>query len=335
MSEALLGLVWGYRLSQAVYVAARLGLPDHIAAGVRRADELARATGTHGESLYRLLRALAGAGVLEEIEPRCFALTAVGEPLRSDVAGSLRDAVVMLLADWKWRPWGHLLDTVRTGNTAFERVHGAPVFDYVATHPEAAASFDAAMTSLSAAQAPAITRACDLAGVREIVDVGGGQGTVIASLLRRHAALRGVLFDLPHVIPDARALLDREGLARRCRLVGGSFFDSVPEGADACLLRDILHDWDDARAAAILRNCRAALPSNGRLILVERVVSPDLRAALPVLLADLEMLVNIGGRERTEEELCSLLEDCRFSWVACRPLGEGMHHRLIEARVLN
>lgn len=332
MSQAqLLEQVWGYRLSQAIHVAARLGVPDLLASGTSRIDALAQATGCHAPSLYRVLRALAGAGILEEIEPRSFALTALGEALRSDVAGSVHAAVLMLLDDWNWRPWAQLLHTVRTGETAFRRVHGMPVFDYLSANPEAAASFDAAMGSLSAMQAPDIAEACDLSGMREIIDVGGGRGTLLAALLHRHRDLRGVLFDVPHVVREAVALLEREGVAGRCRLVGGNFFEALPRGADACLLRDILHDWDDERAGLILANCRAALPEHGRLILVERVVSVDLHAALPALLADLEMLVNIGGRERTEEELRTLLKRGGFRWKRCIALGPGVQHKLIEA----
>jgi hypothetical protein len=327
----LFSLVWGYRLSQAIHVAARLGIPDLLADGALSAEALAAATDTHAPSLHRVLRALAGAGILDEVEGRRFRLTAMGQPLRSNVGGSIRAAVLMLLSEWNWEPWAHLEHTVRTGETAFSRVHGMPVFDYLSANPQAAASFDAAMGNLSAMQADCVAGACDLSAARAIMDVGGGRGTLLASLLRRYPGAAGLLFDVPHVAREARAALEREGMGGRCRIVGGNFFERLPEGADACVLRDILHDWDDEHALLILKNCRAALPCQGRLLLVERLVAADAREALPTLLADLEMLVNIGGRERSEEELRCLLLRAGFRWERCTDLGTGSQHRLVEA----
>ena len=327
----LLERVWGYRISQAIHVAARLGVPDLLADGALSASALAMATDTHPTSLFRVLRALAAVGILAEEPPGTFALAPLGEPLRTKAPGSIHAAVLMLLEEWNWAPWAQLLHTVRTGETAFRRVHGMPVFEYLSSRPQAAASFDAAMGDLSALQAPHVAAACDLGGVRMVVDVGGGRGTLLAALLRANPQLRGILFDVPHVVREAPGLLEREGVARRCQLVGGDFFECLPAGADACVLRDILHDWDDEQALRILRNCRAAVSPGSRLILVERVVPSDARDAVPALLADLEMLVNIGGRERTEAELRALVERGGFGWASCTPLCSGLQHMLIEA----
>ena len=312
-------------------MAVRLGVPDLLAEGAMSAPALATATDTHAPSLFRVLRALAAIGVLAEGPSGIFALTPLGQPLRAKAPGSIRAAVLMLLDEWNWAPWGHLLHAVRTGQTAFRHLHGVPVFEYLSSRPDAAASFDAAMGTLSALQAPQVAAACDLGGARTILDVGGGRGTLLAALLRGNPHLRGILFDVPHVVREAQGILEKEGVAARCQLTGGNFFEGLPAGADTCVLRDILHDWDDEQAQRILRRCRDALPGHGRLILVERIVARDARDALPVLLADLEMLVNIGGRERSETELRALVESNGFRWERCVQLCCGLQHMLIEA----
>ncbi len=327
----LVDLVRGYRLSQAVYVVTRLGIPDLLANGPREIDELAHATASHAPTLYRVLRALAGAGLFEEIGPRRFALTAVGAGLRADVPGSLRTAVMMWFDESNWQAWGQLLHAVRTGETAFRHVHGADYFGYLTQHPEAAAIFDAAMTGLAAAQASAIATSYNFSNMSRVVDVGGGHGKLLAVILQRYPAIRGVLLDLPHVVEGARRMLEAEGVAHRCELVGGNFFESVPDGGDAYILRHIIHDWEDDQAVTILTNCRRAMSKRARMILVERYFPPELREALPVLLVDLEMLVNVGGRERTTEEYAALLARSSLRLARTIPLGQGVEHHLIEA----
>lgn len=327
-------LVWGYRLSQSIYVMTRLGIPDLLASGVSDTDELARATACHAPSLYRVLRALSAAGVLQEIQPRCFALTATGDGLRSDAVGSLRELVLMLLDEWNWRPWAHLLHAVRTGETAFAHVHGAEVFDYLAQHTDASATFDAAMICMTDAQAPAIASAYDFSCMGMIVDIGGGHGQLLAAILRRQPRLRGIVFDLPHVIGGARSQLAALGLSDRCDVLAGSFFDSVPAGADAYILRDIIHDWDDERASIILSHCRSALSERGRVLLVERHIPDNPEAALPALLTDLEMLVNVGGRERSTEEHRALLASSGLRFIRTISLGPAIQHHIIEAAPL-
>ncbi|HEX5502371.1 MAG TPA: methyltransferase, partial [Thermomicrobiales bacterium] len=243
--QELQRLLSGYRVSQAIYVVAALGLADLLRDGPRGSDELAQATATHAGALYRVLRFLAGVGLFDEVAPRRFALTPLGAGLRSDLPASVRPLALMLLDPSQWRPWGELLHSVRTGETAFDYTHGMGRFDYLAEHPDAAAAFNAAMTSNTAASGAAITDAYDFSGIARLVDVGGGHGLLLATALRAHPALRGVLFDRPEVVAGAAATLAAAGVAERCEIDGGDFFTAVPPGGDAYVLRQVIHDWDD------------------------------------------------------------------------------------------
>jgi hypothetical protein len=322
-------------MSQAIYVATRLGIPDLLADGPRETGDLARATGSHAPTLRRVLLALAGVGVLDKVGPDRFALNPVGAGLRTGVPGSVRASVLFLLNESHWRPWGHLLHTVRTGETAFDHVHGASLFDYLATHPEEASLFNAGMLGNSPAHARLVAASYDFSAMSRVVDVAGGRGRLLATVLACNPHLRGTLFDLPPVIEDARHLIDDAGVADRCAFVGGDFFEAVPEGGDAYILRNIIHDWGDDQAVAILTTCRRAMAGGACLILVERYVADDPREALPVLHADLEILVNVGGRERTTDEYAALLARSGLRLARTIPLGraqEAMGHYLIEAQ---
>jgi hypothetical protein len=333
--ERLRTLIGGYRLSQAIYVATRLGIPDLLADGPRDIEELAQETHSHPQNLRRILLALAAAGVLDMVGTHRFALTEVGVGLCAGVPGSLRSAVLFLLGESHWRPWGHLLHTVRTGTTAFEHVHGASLFDYLAGHPEEADLFNKGMAGNSPAHARLVAAAYDFSRVSVVVDVAGGRGRLLATILARNPHVRGILFDLPHVIEDARGLVKEEGVIDRCEFVGGSFFAAVPNGGDAYILRNIIHDWEDDQAVAILTTCRRAMAEAARLILVERYLPEDPREALLVRHADLEILVNVGGRERTTEEYAALLARSGLRLARTIFLGrteEAMGHYLIEAR---
>ena len=333
--ERLLALVRGYRISQAIYVATRLGIPDLLADGPRELDELAQATGSHPPSLRRVLLILAGVGVLDKVGPRRFALTSMGVGLRTGVPRSLRPSVLFLLSESHWQPWGHLLHTVRTGETAFDHVHGTGLFDYLAGHPEVATLFNAGMAGNSPDHARLVAATYDFSRMRTVVDVGAGRGRLLSTILERYPHLRGILFDRPHVIEDARQIVTEAGVADRCELVGGSFFETVPEGGDVYILRNIIHDWEDDQAVAILTNCRRAMADGARLLLVERYIADDPREALPVLHADLEMLVNVGGRERTTDEYATLLARSGFRLAQTTSLGRveaAMGHHLIEAQ---
>jgi hypothetical protein len=224
---------------------------------------------------------------------------------------------------------------VRTGETAFHHAHGTGVFDYLAGHPELASVFNAAMTGNSPAHARLVAATYDFSRMSLVVDVGGGHGRLLATILERYPRLRGILFDLPHVIEGARQILNAAGVVDRCELVGGSFFEAVPAGGDAYILRNIIHDWEDDQAVAILTNCRRAMGTGARVLLVERYLATDPHEALPVLHADLEMLVNVGGRERTTDEYATLLARSDLRLVQTISLGrveEAMGHHLIEAQ---
>jgi len=333
--ERLLALVRGYRISQAIYVVTRLGIPDLLADGPREVDGLAHATGSHPQSLSRVLMFLAGVGVLDKVGPRRFALTPIGDGLRTQVPGSMRPAVLMLLDESHWRPWGHLFHTVRTGETAFDHVHGEGIFDYLAAHPQAAAASIAGMSGNSPVHARLVAAAYDFSRMSVVVDVGGGRGRLLATILEQHPRLRGILFDQPHVIEAARHNLDEAGVVDRCELVGGNFFDAVPTGGDVYVLRNIIHDWTDDQAVAILTNCRRAMATAARLVLVELYLAADPRETVPALHSDLEMLVTVGGRERTTDEHAALLARSGLRLGQTISLGraeEAMGYYLIEAQ---
>jgi hypothetical protein len=306
----------GHMLAQAISVGARLGVPDLLTSGSESSDELARKTETHPASLYRLLRILAAAGLLVETPHRRFALTPMGALLRSDVPNSLHSTAVFISTEGHWSRWGNLLHHVRTGEPARHAV-----WDTWKEHPEEAALFNAYMTEMATMRAAAVLGGYDFAGIARLVDVGGGHGQLLASILKAHPGIRGILFDLPHVIEGAKTLLDAAGVADRCECVAGSFFEAVPEGADAYLLSVVIHDWDDEQARTILKACRTAMAPSGRLLLVEHVVPTNSEQSLSVLLLDLRMLVGTkGGRERTAEEFDALLSAASFRLLRIVPL---------------
>jgi hypothetical protein len=303
-------LYTGYWVSQCLYVAALLGIADLLESGPRLPADLARATGTHERSLYRLLRALASLGVFAEDAEGRFGLTPLADPLRSDAPHSVRSAAIVM-GEEHYRTWGELLYSVRTGERAFDRVFGQPVFEYLASRPREATLFDEAMVAVHGPETAAMLDAYDLHGVGTLVDVGGGNGSVLIGALQRYPSMRGILFDRPDVVERARGNLEAAGLAGRCVTVGGSFFESVPGGGDAYLLRHIIHDWDDARSQTILQNCRRAMGPGRQLLIVETVIPPGNGPSFAKLL-DLTMLVSPGGMERTEAEYRNLLSQAGF-----------------------
>lgn len=319
--RALMLLIGGYRISQAIRVVAALALPDLLADGPKTSDALAAATGMHAGALSRVLRLLAGVGLFDEVGPREFDLTPLGAALRTDMPGSLRSTALMHVDEPRWASWAYLLHSVRTGQTAFEHVHGMGIFTYLEEHPEAAQTFQEAMTSNTTRSGAALTRAYALADVGYLVDVGGGQGLLLATILLAYPAMKGVLFDQPSVVATARATLEAAGVAGRCEIVGGDFFEAVPEGGDVYVLRQILHDWDDARAIRILSNCRTAIGNAaGKVLVIEAMIASNLQEALPALHLDMEMLVTFGGLQRTEEEYRALFSAAGFRLSAVTPL---------------
>jgi hypothetical protein len=296
--------IGGSRRTQCLYVAARLELADRLKDKPQTAEQLATATGTHGPSLYRLLRALASIGIFAEDEQGRFHLTPAAEYLRRGVPGSLQGLAVMA-GEEHYHSWGELLYSVQTGRTGFERVYGKPIFSYLAEHPREAQIFDDAMVSVHGPETATILDAYDLSSFGTLVDIGGGNGSVLIEALRRHPRLRGVLFDRPDVVERARPLLEKAVVADRCQTVGGNFFESVPAGGDAYLLRHIIHDWYDPECLTILGHVRRVIPPAGKLLVIEPVIPPG-NGPFNGKFQDLTMLVVPGGKERTEAEYRAL-----------------------------
>lgn len=302
-ADDLLRMVNAYRISQAIHVAAELRLSDLLAGEPLPVGDLAAAAGCHEESLYRLMRALSAAGVYEELPDGRFTTTAVGDELRSGTDRDLGSWARFIGRSNVWQAWGALDHTVRTGENAFLAVHGVSVWAYRSGRPEEGEIFDTAMTAMSRHEADAVLSAYNFEGL--IVDVGGGQGAMLAAILRRFPDTRGVLFDQPHVVTGA----DLAEVADRCEVVAGNMFARVPSGGDVYVLKAILHDWPDDRAIAILRACRSAMKRGARVVILERVLTgpPHAAAGLSSALSDLTMMIGPGGRERTSDEYARLL----------------------------
>ena len=305
----MIGAKW---TSQALGTVVALGIPEQLAKGPRRCSDLARKDGLSEDGLYRLLRALASVGLFAEGAQRRFKLTSMGQLLRRDHPQSLAGYAHFTAHDSTWRPWGHLAYSVRTGLPAFDHVFGQPVFEYFAKNPDAAAVFDEAMTSISFAEAAATCDAYDFKGINTLMDVAGGHGLLLASVLSRHQKMRGILFDLPHVAAGANATFTRAGVTGRVRIESGDFFKELPSGADAIIMKHILHDWDDDSSTRILQSCHRALGPRGKVLVVDTVV-PLGNAPHYGKLLDLEMLVlTPRGRERTKAEFVHLLSSAGF-----------------------
>lgn len=310
---------------QAIHVAARFALADLVAGGPKSIKELADATVTQASSLGRLLRALTSLGIFAEDTTGRFRQTALSDTLRSDHPQSIRPVAMMLGAHFVWKPFGALGEAVQTGQPSFERVYGAPFFEYLAGHPDDAAVFNAAMSS-SPDHLAAIVGAYDFSKFERIIDVGGGHGLLLAGILSANPRLRGVLYDLPGVVAGSSALR-QEPIRRRCEIIGGDFFRDVPAGADAYILKGIIHDWNDEAALKILKNCRRAIRPDGTLLLAETVLTPSSDPATALM--DMLMMVITSGRERTESEFRSLLQEAGFSMVqVIRAMGAS----IIESR---
>jgi hypothetical protein len=293
-------------VSQIVYVAAKLGLADHLAQGRKSADELAGVTGTHAPSLFRLMRTLAHLGILEQDVTSRFGLTSLGEALRTGAPGSARATVLTVASEWFSSGFGQLLYSVQTGNSGFERSLGMPVFDWLARNPEEASMFSETMVGFHGAEPPAVAAAYDFSDLRTIIDVGGATGNLLSAILDRYPGSGGILYDLPHVVRDAPALLQARGCAGRVTIQPGTFFEGVPGGGDAYLLSHIIHDWSEEQCLTILGNCRRAMKPGSRLLIIEMVL-PSNGQPHPGKMLDLMMLVGPGGRERTEPEYATLL----------------------------
>ena len=322
LDKILLQMGTGYWVSMSIHVAAKLGIADLLAAGPRPVAEMARATGTHAFSLYRLLRALSSVGIFAETGDQTFGLTPLAEFLRTDHPKSMRSAAIMT-GEEHFRAWADLEYSIRTGKPAYDHVHGKPVFDHISENPRAAKIFDEAMVAVHGSETPAMLAAYDFTGIGTLADVGGGNGSLLTATLIRYPALRGMLYDLPHVVERAKPLLAQAGVGDRCTTIGGSFFESIPPGADAYLMRHIIHDWDDEKAKTILRNIRKAISPTGRLLLIETVIPTGNEPGFAKLL-DLNMLVVPGGQERTAAEYRALYEATGFKLNRIVPTAGGI-----------
>jgi hypothetical protein len=328
----LRGIITQYFSSRALYAAAALDVAGALAGGAKNIEELARATGAHAPSLYRVLRVLASSGIFAEGDDGRISNTPMSELLRAGVPGSLRDLILLFGDETSWRSWEGILHAVRTGEAPFEHLYGEKFFDYLQDHPDTAAMFDRAMASSSTTTNAAVVEACDFSGLGTLVDVAGGVGSALCSILNATPGLRGIVFDLPHVGERAREFIAAQGLAGRCEFVGGSFFDTVPSGAGAYFMKHILHDWGDEECEKILATCRNAMGGSARLLICERIV-PEGNEPSSAKLIDLHMMMtNHGGRERTEKEYDALLAMTGFKVVRVIPTSTPWS--VIEARAV-
>lgn len=312
---ALFQMITGYWISKSIYAASKLGIADLLKDGSQSCEQLAQATGANARSLYRLLRALASVGIFAEQKPGYFALTPLADCLQTDFPGSVRSMTIALVEE-QFQAWGDFLYSIKTGKTAFDHVYGMPIFEYYMEHPEQFKIFDAAMSESHGIKDRAVLASYDFSGIRKLVDVGGGKGGLIATLLKARPTLEGILFDLPRVIAEVQPFAEEVG--DRLQRISGDFFASVPAGADAYILKRILHDWDSEQALIILNNCRKAIAENGKLLLVESVI-PLGNDSYPAKFLDLHMMTVTGGMERTEAEYRYLLAAAGFKLTQIIP----------------
>jgi orsellinic acid C2-O-methyltransferase len=332
-TEMLVDLIHRGAMSQVAYVAAELRIADHLANAPMHVGELAEVTGSDVPSLHRLLRALVTLGLSVEQDDGSFALSQAGSLLRADAGDSLR-SYLLWFGRYQWAVLGQLLHTVMTGDGARKRATGSDGFGLFERDPDAARVFNMAMVQLTRLIANEVVRTYDFAGKRRIADVGGGHGALLEVILKANLDSYGVLFDRSHAIEGARNLLQRAGVANRCDFVSGDFFEAIPPDADLYILKNIIHDWDDERASLILRNCRHAMPSGGRLLLIERIMPARLEVSSShraVAHADLMMMLGPGGQERTKAEFRALLHASGFELGRIKPTALG--YSILEASI--
>jgi hypothetical protein len=307
----LMQMLFGFAASRAIGVTAELRIADLLKDDAKTADELARQTGVHARSLYRVLRACASIGVYSEDNEKKFSLTPLAEPLLSDTQGSLRAFAEMIACDWQFQTWAELPYSVKTGKPSFDKVHGKSSFDYFWSNEKAGKVFNDAMTSNSAFSSVAVVNAYDFSSVSTLVDVGGGHGFLLASILAKFGKVKGILYDMPAIVAEAEKLLKEHGVTERCETIGGDFFKSVPAGGDAYIMKHIIHDWNDEQCITILQNCREAMTEGGKVLVVEMVI-PEGNEPSPAKFLDLQMLQYLPGCERTEKEYSELFDKARL-----------------------
>lgn len=305
-------------LQQSICVAAKLKIADMVAERPKNIAELAAQSQTNEDALYRILRMLASVGIFIESNNRGFGLTPMASLLRSDIPNSMYNFTIMMGEDWLWKNWGELMHCVKTGETSQKKVHGIDSFKFFEENKEAGNVFNSAMTNLSESVVPAVVGAYDFSGFTKLVDIAGGHGFTLAGILKANQQLKGVLFDLPYVVNDAKEFLEKEGVTNRVELVAGDFFESVPAGADAYIMKHIIHDWNDELCVKILQNIGSVMNKKGKVLVVEMVV-PEINVPSPAKMLDLQMLVMEGGKERTKEEFQNLFRTAGFNLTNILP----------------
>jgi hypothetical protein len=319
---------WG---SQIVYVAAKLGLADHLAKEPMNANQLAELTTTHPPSLYRLMRTLASLGIMTEDSSHRFSLTPIGEAMKTGAPGAARATILTIASPWWVSGFSELMYSVQTGKPGFEKMIGMPIFDWFAKNPEEASLFNETMVGIHGAEPAAVAAAYDFSGMKTIVDVGGSTGNLLATILESNPKSHGILFDMPHVVRDAPAVLKARGLTDRITIEQGSFFESVPSGGDAYMLSHIIHDWSEDQCLTILGNCKRAMNPSSQLLIIEMVL-PSGNTPHPGKMLDMMMLVGPGGRERTEEEYDELLSKAGLRLTRVVPTESAVS--VVEAKLM-
>ena len=313
----LMQLSMGAMVTQAIHVATKLGVADILADGEKDMDEISAIAGAHAPSLYRILRTLASLGVFTETKPLTFANTPVSEVLRDGVPGSMRNSMIFMGEPWHYNVWGNMLHSARTGGTAWKKTYGEEVFDWFPKNPEASEIFNGCMSELSAGAAPAVVAAYDFTGIETLADIAGGHGLLISQIVKANPQIKGILFDMPHVVAGSAETLRAHGVEDRVETASGDFFVEVP-AADAYIMKHIIHDWDDDRSIQILRSIHRAMRGDGKVLLAEMVI-PEGNVPHPGKMLDLEMLTSPGGLERTADEYARLFERAGFKLTRIVP----------------
>jgi hypothetical protein len=319
----LVQMAMGHWISRIVHLAAELGIADRLAPGAKTAEELAGPTKMSPVPLYRFLRGLANLGILTEGADRRFGLTPLGEALRTGAPGSARASILTIASPWWVQGFGELAYSVATGKSGFEKSLGMPIFDHLAKNPDLAALFSETMIGFHGQEPAAIAAAYDFTGIRTLADVGGATGFLLAAVLEKNPQMKGILFDLPHVVAGAPALLEARGLEDRVTIEPGSFFERIPAGADAYILSHIIHDWSEPQCLTILGHCKQAMAANAKLLIVEMVL-PEGDEPHPGKMLDLMMLVGPGGQERTAKDYEALLAKAGFRMTRVVPTASAV-----------
>ncbi|GBE03018.1 multifunctional cyclase-dehydratase-3-O-methyl transferase TcmN [bacterium BMS3Bbin06] len=322
-ADTLRQLINSQVISRLIYVVAKLGIADFLKNGPMSCEQLAKSVNVNSSSLYRALRTLASVGVFSETEAGIFKQTKMSKLLESDIAGSQRAVAMLVWEPWWRQGWDELLYSVETGKVGFDHVHGMGLFEYLSRNADASSLFNKAMDSFTGQEIDSILSSYDFSNFTKIVDIGGGNGAFMCAILKSCPDVNGILFDLPNTIATARKLMKENAEEKRCDLIAGDFFKSMPVGGDLYTLKSVIHDWDDERAIDLLKNCHKAMAGDGRLLLIERVIpSGDVPSAGKIM--DIVMMVNLGGLERNANEYEALLNESGFRLTGIIPTGSAM-----------